>query len=245
MDKTLLIFTPGCLFDKKHLLMLKTQSLLKKRLQKYLNKKINVISALVYDRVDSEYEHSQQFDFDIIVNKKSVENYTSKEYPNCGIRRPTNYVISELAKSVNVNFDSLYMLRHIQDTFVNDIKQFSSQIEHLILSEKHCFLAGRIAESTIDSHYLPKMGLKTVSKIKYVYGEIMLAKWETWNKYYLGIPNFITHYTDDVMMSEWMNQDEGVLIEISKTWDHLHGCQIEKLKSIYKKHEEELKLSVL
>ena len=126
----------------------------------------------------------------------------------------------------------LYLLRIIQDTFVIDARAFLDQIDRLARPETGKFLAGTLSRSTIDSHHLPGMGLRTVECIHYAHDEVLLANANVWRRYYLPLPEHITHYTDDVLMSEWLTQEGGRLIGLGDSYVHLHGCALDKLAEL-------------
>lgn len=233
--RTLLIFCPALVVADEHVEMVRVQSMLRDRLEKFRESDdLLIVNVVAYDGVSPRYlDQLLDLDFTFKIWEHQIERAGGCGRPR-GVRRPTNYCIDVLVKCLphTLRHGDLYLLRIIQDTFVIDGKKFLEEIDRLARPQTGRFLAGKLARSTIDSHHLAAMGLKWVHCIEYTHGEVLLAPAEIWRQYYLPLPDQITHYTDDVLMSEWLTQEGGKLVGLTDTYSHLHACPLDRLAQL-------------
>ena len=233
--RTLLIFCPALVIADEHVEMVRVQSMLRRRLEAMSGSDdLLIINAVAYDGVSPRYvDQLLDLDFTFQIWEHQIERAGGCGKPR-GVRRPTNYCIATLIHRLPraLKNNGLYLLRIIQDTFILDARNFLKEIDRLARPETGRFLAGKLARSTIDSQHLPAMGLKWVNCIEYAHGEVLLAPAEIWRQYYLPLPDYITHYTDDVLMSEWLTQSGGKLVGLSDTYSHLHACPLDRLAEL-------------
>lgn len=233
--RTLLIFCPTLVVADEHVEMIRVQSLLRRRLEKFnTSDDLLIVNAVAYDGVSPQYiDQLLDLDFTFTIWEHQIERAGGCGRPR-GARRPTNYCIDTLVRRLppTLRQSDLYLLRIIQDTFVLDAGRFLQEIDRLARPQTGRFLAGKLAYSTIDSQHLLAMRLKWVSCIEYAHGEVLLAPAPVWRQFYLPLPDEITHYTDDVLMSAWLKQEGGRLIDLQDTFAHLHACPLDRLAQL-------------
>jgi hypothetical protein len=172
-DKTILILTPAAIGDERHVEMLKVQTLLKRRLAKYLPG-IHIESLLVVDWcMDQHREAAEETAaaFDSVIWSVPPEHGTT-----WGVRKGTNYAATRGAEAVRAT----HMLRVIQDTYVDDPAALAALITTAVQTPGDWIAANLHHYPTTGHAYLcNQMGLKCVADLRYPNGAVMLAPVKT------------------------------------------------------------------
>lgn len=240
MNHTILVMTPACVLNERHLGMIRVQSLLRRRLSRYLLPDTRIVSVLVVDHADQKYKR------EVSVIASEFDKSTCSIPAHCGnqwgIRRPTNHAISDVAPSIHADF----MLRVIQDTFVDNAEKLASDMVSAMAESGHWIAANVHHWPTGGHHWIcGRMGLQCNWDLRYPNGALMFAPLATWRKYYLAMPEYIHHHWDDVIMGEWLRQSgDGKIIDIPAVWRHCHDCDSEFSQAILIAHQKELAATV-
>jgi hypothetical protein len=239
----ILLVIPVFVSDARHVEMLRVQSLLRDRLKAAGGESVVVWSAAIFDHIDERFSEAVKGfgqDFDFFVTPSQVTAHAGA-ISLCGIRRPTNYAVDILARSLD-DASSVYVLRVIQDTFITDICAFVRKLKGIDAQANRRFIAADVVDWETDGHasLCRTMKLPVSRHLQYAYGAVMMAPWPTWERYYLGLPSAINHYWDDVMMSQWVVHEGGKLIGIGRQFEHMHHCESAVASQVYRNHCEEL-----
>jgi hypothetical protein len=241
----LLVFFPFFISDPRHIDMLRVQSLLRDRLRQVAGSELEISSAACFDFVDERFRlqvDALESAFDFWADSSKV---VARAGPHAkwGIRRPTSYAVDAIARNQTAP-DEVFLLRVIQDTFVDDPRTLYEQLR--LAAEtgmKDRFITANIHHWPTNGHaYLCRaMRLPFNGIADYAQGALMMAPWRVWERYYLGLPAEIHHYWDDVMMSLWLTHEGGQLVNIPPdTFRHLHHCDPEVSQTIFQAHSAEL-----
>lgn len=223
------LWTPGLIFDERHVEMCRVQSLLKRRIQRH-RPELDIVSGLLVDWSKPEQEariDELASEFDVYARNTPPEFGTT-----WGIRKPTHWAI-HLAEQMGAT----HILRVIQDTFVDDPLGFAEHIVRSVDEPGH-WIGAYVHHWPVTQHagWCHQMGIACETDLHYANGQVMLAPLETWQKYYLPLPTGITHYLDDVLMSEWVRQTDGRLIDWHPCWTHAHHCEAAHAAGVYLQH---------
>lgn len=237
-----LILTPACILDGRHLGMCRVQALLKRRLAKRLPG-VDFVSVLVVDGCRPEHRDEMENvakEFDLVRWEIPIQHGTA-----WGIRKPTNYAVTDIAEEIGAT----HVLRVIQDTFVVDIDQFAGLVRDAVAQPGDWIAAAIHNWKNGGSHrgLCDEMGLAcTTPEMHYPNGAMMLAPVETWRRWYVTLPASINHYFDDVMMGEVFRQrGPGRFLDWPTCWLHQHNCSVEESRAVYTSHlEPEVTMSV-
>jgi len=215
-------FAPIVLECDQHLQMVENQFLQSEILKARLAAKgIDLFSVAVVDSIGESY--LPKFN-----NIKFTRTFLPSDLAGPrGIRRPTNFCIKMLSTSNRLS--DCYLLRAIQDAFITDIDQIVNDLLKCIAVE-NC-IGGEITIANDIHHYLQAMGLKTEVEYSYVQGAFMFAPLRVWQRFYLPLPEEITHYRDDSVMSQWFRQCGGQYCPVSG-FVHLHAADEATLMQI-------------
>ncbi|SEO03298.1 hypothetical protein SAMN05216404_11071 [Nitrosospira multiformis] len=237
-----LIVIPLFVNDPRHIEMLKVQSLLGARLRKVWGKDADFKIAVVCDYVDDQYWSQVETigkSFDFLVSPADVLAHAGSN-SSWGIRRPTSYALEVVARTLP-DYQSVNVLRIIQDTFVMNVGEFVSDLRRVALKDGRYIAAQIHRWPTTGHHWLcHRMGLPCTPIAEYAQGAVMMAPLSVWESYYLELPPEIHHYWDDVMMSLWFTHEGGQLIEIDQTFEHMHHCEPTLARAVYHAHAAEL-----
>jgi hypothetical protein len=153
-----------------------------------------------------------------------------------GIRRPTNYSI-RLAGQLGAT----HVLRVIQDTYVDDCDAFCGNLGPWLDREDR-WLGANLEYWATNYHFdiCRRMGLPTRYELNYPQGAVLIAPLETWQRVYLAMPMEIHHHLDDVVMGVSAESMGIPLLNMPKTWSHLHHCDPAVSSDYYLRHLAEL-----
>jgi len=227
------LWTPGLVFDSRHVEMCRVQSLVKRRLQPLLPG-VELVSGLLVDwSIDDKHPDIDALapEFDVYARSTPAEFGTV-----WGIRKPTNWAI-HLAETIGAT----HLLRIIQDAFIDDPQAFAAQMldalptpGHWVAAYPHPWLR------TWHRTYCNELGIRCEEVHAYPNGAVMFAPLASWQKYYRGLPVSVAHHMDDVMMGEWMRQRGEMRIDWEEVWTHHHHAWIDVSQAAYQKHLAEL-----
>ena len=229
MKPTIFVFTPSLVANDKHVAMIRTQTLVKSCLQRVLPG-FSIVSGLLMDKYEeSLLPEIQGIASSFDVYSSSIPTQFGIEW---GIRKGT-----QLGIDIATNMGARYVMRIIQDTFVESFWGLAACIERSTKVED-LWMGANVHDWHTSAHgqFTEEMGLPFNPVCTYPNGALMLAPLEVWRKYYLGLPSRINHYFDDVMMGQWMLH-EGVRLDPWPTlWKHCHDCDPKVSSEFYTAH---------
>jgi len=224
----ILVWTPACVFDQRHVAMNRVQTLVKRRLQPHLPD-VELVSALLVD-----WSHDDcRGDMDGLADQFDIYRYgVPLEFgTKWGIRKVTNYAIA-LAREIGAT----HILRIIQDTFVDDPSALAQRIQSA-LPEPGEWIGARVVYWATDhghGQFTQEMGLPFTPDIHWPHGELMLAPLSTWERHYLPLPERIHHHWDDIMMGLSLLHAGGRYLDWTPpVWTHRHDCDFPTLTRTY------------
>jgi hypothetical protein len=232
----LLAFTPVCCNDPRHLEMVRVQTLLVHRMRRHMPQ-LEIVSGIVVDFCREELngalaEIARSFDVCEMQVPEDIE-------PKCwGIRRPTNYMCSRVARALGCD----HVLRVIQDTFIDDSFVFSQNVGSAIRTTG-AWIGAHVDYWQTASHWAlcAQMQLPFHRDLHYPQGAVMLAPTPVWEDFYVrGLPHNIHHSFDDVMMGVLLEARGGKFVDFPCTWSHRHHCESAVAQSVYNQHFQEL-----
>lgn len=103
-------------------------------------------------------------------------------------------------------------------------------------------MAGAVHHWPTDGHraLCDRMGLRFERDLRYPNGAVMLAPVPVWRRFYLGLPEEVHHFWDDIMMGEWLLQSGGAVVNWRASWEHRHDCPADECRELYQRHASEL-----
>ena len=228
----ILVWTPACVFDGRHVAMNRVQTLVKRRLQPHLPD-VELVSALLVD-----WSHDDcRDDVEAMAGEFDIYHYgVPTEFgEKWGIRKVTDYAIA-LARDIGAG----HVLRIIQDTFVDDSAVLAQRIQSA-LPESGDWIGAHVVHWPDDQghgQFTTEMGLPFTSDIRWPHGELMFAPLVTWEKHYVTLPQRIHHHWDDIMMGLSLLYAGGRYLDWSTPcWSHRHDCDVEAATSTYRTHQ--------